>query len=185
MAIFVNYYPCSYGDSLVAMFSGKKIQRKRNLIISDTDETDLDFKALDFYQKDSIIQQQITNSLGNEIYSCHRQDQFDFTPHTVISVVLDVDDFLPKRFEQIHLLQKGKTFGNAVILQMQHKLTIEQLVKFDYSLWAKTNVLPMDVLMPLSLIHRPKELEKFCETYNLKFDQTQIDEITNDMKQYQ
>ena len=32
MAIFVNYYPCSYGDSLVSMFSNLGIQRENNLI---------------------------------------------------------------------------------------------------------------------------------------------------------
>ena len=185
MAIFVNYYPCSYGDSLVAMFSGKKIQRQYNLIIPDTDGTELDFKELDFYQKDTTSQQQILHKLDNSVHSCHRQSQFDFSPHKVISVILDFDDFLPKRFNQIHLIQKGKTFSNDQVLKLQHKYSVEQLVKLDYTLWNRSNVLPTDVLLPLSLIHNSQKLREFCKIHDLDFDQDQLDEITNDMKQYQ
>jgi hypothetical protein len=184
MATFVNYYPCSYGDTFVAMFSGQKIQRKDNLIIKKTDDLGATFKQIDFYQQDAETKKQQLSRLPDEIYSCHRQHQFDFLPHTVISIRLDVNNFLPARFRDVHIEQLKLTFKNPLIEKLEKKLTFEQLVIFDYTLWSKNNILSTDIELPMSLVHDKLKLKNFCLENNFVFDEEQVDELIRDMERY-
>ena len=180
MATFINYYPCSYGDSFVAMFSGQLIPRKHNLVKTSTGE----FKQIDFYQQDSVTQQQRLSRLGNEIYSCHRQNQFDFSPHRVVSIRLDFDDFLAARFKKVHIDQLKKSFANHLVAQLEKKLTFEQLVKLDYVSWSKKNIFATDIDLPLGLIYDKVALKKFCLQHNFIFNSEQVDDIVLDLAKY-
>lgn len=181
MATFINYYPCSYGDSFVAMFSGKLIARKNNLITASRSE----FKQIEFYQQHPDTQQQQLSQLVDGIYSCHRQYQFDFSPHRVVSIKLDFTDFLPTRFKKIHVDQMQKTFANPIIAQLGKKLTFEQLVISDYTQWSKNNIFATDIELPLSLIFNKPALHRFCVEFNFVFNEAQVDEILTDMATYQ
>ena len=185
MATFVNYYPCSYGDTFVAMFSGQKIQLKDNLIITKTDDLSGIFKQMDFYQQDAETKKQQISQLPDEIYSCHRQNQFDFTPHTVISIRLDVNNFLPSRFQNVHIQQLKLTFANPLIEELRKKLTFDQLVIFDYTRWSRNNILSTDIELPMSLIHDKSKLKNFCLKNNFVFNEEQVDELVRDMEKYQ
>jgi len=181
MATFINYYPCSYGDSFVAMFSGQLIPREHNLVTVSTGE----FKQLNFYQQDSNIQQQRLSQLTDEIYSCHRQYQFDFFPHRVVSIKLDFNNFLAARFEKVHVDQMEKTFANPLILQLEKKFTFAQLVNIDYVSWSKKNIFPTDIELPLGLIYNKPALKDFCLQHNLVFNEAQVDDIITDITKYQ
>jgi hypothetical protein len=185
MATFVNYYPCSYGDTFVAMFSGQKIQRKDNLIITKTDDLSGIFKQMDFYQQNAETKKQQLSQLPDDIYSCHRQHQFDFLPHTVISVRLDISDFLPSRFRDVHIEQLKLAFANPLIEKLGKKFTFDQLVMFDYTRWSKHNILATDIELPMSLIHDKPKLKNFCLKNNFAFNEEQVDELIKDMEKYQ
>jgi hypothetical protein len=180
MATFINYYPCSYGDSFVAMFSGKLIARKNNLITVSNGE----FKQIAFYQQHPNTQQQQLSQLVDGIYSCHRQYQFDFSPHRVVSIKLDFTNFLPTRFKKIQVDQMKKTFANPLIAQLEKKLTFEQLVNFDYVSWSKKNIFTTDIELPLSLIYNKPALKNFCAQYNFVFNEAQVDNIVTDIANY-
>lgn len=185
MATFVNYYPCSYGDTFVAMFSGQKIQRKDNLIITKTDDLSATFKQMDFYQQDAETKKQQLSQLPDDIYSCHRQNQFDFSPHRVVSVRLDISDFLPSRFRDVHVEQLKLAFKNPLIEKFEKKLTFEQLVMFDYKHWSRNNILPSDIELPMSLVHDKLKFKNFCLRNNFDFNEEQVDELVSDMEKYQ
>jgi hypothetical protein len=180
MATFINYYPCSYGDSFTAMFSGQVIPRKNNIIPLMSDE----FKQLNFYQQDSDTKQQRLSQLVDKIYSCHRQYQFDFSPHRVVSIRLDFDDFLAKRVKEVHFDQLKKTFANPFIAQMKKKLTFDQLITIDYVSWNKKNIFTTDIDLPLSLIYDKSKLKKFCSQHNFIFNEAQVDDIIMDIARY-
>jgi hypothetical protein len=185
MATFVNYYPCSYGDTFVAMFSGQKIQRKDNLIITQTNDLSGTFKQMDFYQQDTETKKHQLGQLPDGIYSCHRQKQFDFSPHTVVSIRLDVNNFLPLRFRDVHIQQLKLAFENPLIEKLGKKFTFEQLVIFDYTRWSRDNILPTDIELPISLVHDKPKLKNFCLENNFEFDEEQVDELVGDMEKYQ
>jgi hypothetical protein len=183
MAIFVNYYPCTYGDSLVSMFSGQNITRKNNLI----DNKNHYFKFLDFYNLGPLEQTQKLSLLDNtHIYSCHRQYAFDFgTEHQIISIFPDVVDFLPNRIKQIHLDQFKKKLNHPLVEKLKDKVSIDDLIKFDCRTWARTNILKFDVVIPFSNIFDNDIMEKFCNQHNFKYNKSCIDEILTNIKQYQ
>lgn len=181
MATFVNYYPCSYGDSFVAMFSGQLIPREHNLVTVSTGE----FKQVNFYQQDPAEQQQRLTQLPDGIYSCHRQYQFDFSPHRVVSIRLDFTDFLATRFKKIHVDQMKKTFANSMIAQLEKKLTFDQLVISDYVLWSKKNIFTTDIELPLGLIYNKPALKNFCLQHNFIFNEAQVDDMLIDIATYQ
>jgi hypothetical protein len=185
MATFVNYYPCTYGDTFVAMFSGQKIQRKNNLIKTQTSDPSVIFKQTEFYQQDTKTIKQHLNQLPDGIYSCHRQNQIDFLPYRVISIRLDFDEFLPSRFKHVHIDQMKKTFKNPLIKNLEKKLTFEQLVIFDYARWSRVNILSTDIELPISMIYNKSKLQDFCLENKFVFDEDQVDELVKDLEQYQ
>jgi hypothetical protein len=162
------------------MFLGKLITRERNLITTSIGE----FKQINFYQQDAKIQQQQLAQLVDGIYSCHRQYQFDFSPHRVVSIRLDFTDFLASRFKKVHVDQMKKTFANPLIVQLEKKLTFEQLVTVDYVSWSKKNIFTTDIELPLSLIYNKPALKNFCNQHNFMFNEAQVDDIIIDIANY-
>jgi hypothetical protein len=140
---------------------------------------------MDFYQQDTESKKQHLSQLPDDIYSCHRQHQFDFSPHTVISIRLDVDSFLPSRFRDVHIEQLKLTFKNPLIEKLEKKLTFEQLVIFDYTRWSRNNILPTDIELPISLVYDKPKLKNFCLKNNFVFNEEQVDELVRDMEKYQ
>ena len=172
MATFVNYYPCSYGDSLINMFLGKNNTRQNNLITASNPQ----FKLLPFYNLKKNEQEKILKNIENKIYACHRQNQFDFgSSHKVVSIQLDKIDFLPERFKQIHLNQFGGDICNPILKQLVSKLPLEEIIKLDYQTWSKKNILSSDILLPISMLWNKEMLKNFCDKFNFVFDPMQVE----------
>jgi len=185
MAIFVNYYPCSYGDSLVAMFQGLNKSRVNKHVFLNSKKRTW-FKLLDFYQSTAEQQQSLLSILNpNLITSCHRQRQFDFgKDNTVISVVLDDLSWIGRRFREVHINQLGKTLSNPTLMPFWSKLSFEELVVYDYKQWAKYNIFDTDVKLPISTLHNHSDFKSFCNKHNLAFAPEQVDEILCDINKY-
>ena len=184
MAIFVNYYPCSYGDSLVSMFNGTQKKRYKNVVVLNSKS--FWFKVLDFYKATPHQQQQLLlQPKPNSIIGVHRQFQFDFGDnHKVISIVLDHAPWFATRFQAVHIDQRKKNLSNLKLLQLQHKIPMHDLIWHDYQKWAKVNILDTDVQLPFSLLKNPAQFKEFCTEHNLIFNQAQVDEIVADTKRY-
>jgi len=185
MAIFVNYYPCTYGDSLVSMFQGLN-KTRINKLVSLNSRKRIWFKLLEFYQSTVDQQQNLLSTLNsNVIISCHRQHQFNFgKDNTVISIVLDEFDWIGNRYLDVHINHLGKKLANPKLMQFETKFPIKDLVVYDYKQWAKYNILDTDIKLPFSFIYNTRELQDFCGTHNLKFSQKKIDEIIKNIDQY-
>lgn len=183
MTILVNYYPCSYGDSLVAMLNNSDAIRKDNVITTNSF-----LKELDFYNLNSDKQKSLLSSLDkNFAYSCHRQNGLDFAKLakvTVISIVLDQIDFLFKRFPAIHLTQNKKKFGDANIEKFIDKVPMETLISADYAKWTKINILSTDIKLSFSELIDPLQCSNFCQVNNLNFNIERINDIKNNLNQY-
>lgn len=185
MAIFVNYYPCSYGDSLVSMFQGLNKKRKNKLVFLNSRKR-IWFKLIEFYQATFDQQQSLLSVLNsNIVISCHRQYEFDFgKDHTVISIVLDDLSWIGRRYREVHINQLGKTLYNPKLIQFQNKLSIEELVVYDYKQWAKHNIFDSDIKLPISTLCNHDAFKSFCNKYNLAFVSEQVDEILCDINKY-
>ena len=183
MAILVNYYPCSYGDSLVAMLNNSDIVRENNIVNIDSF-----LKKLDFYKLDSDNQKSLLSSLDkNSAYSCHRQNGLDFTKLAevnVISIVLDQMDFLFKRFPAIHLTQNKNKFGDVNFEKFINKVPMEKLITADYAKWAKLNILSTDIKLSFSELIDPTQCSNFCQKNTLNFNVERINDIKNNLNQY-
>lgn len=185
MAIFVNYYPNSYGDSLVAMFQGLNKTRANKIVFLNSKKR-VWFKLLDFYQSTVEQKQSLLSTLNPRlIVSCHRQHQFDFgKDNTVISIVLDEFHWIGRRYRDVHINQLGKTLANPRLMQFQDKLSIEDLVVYDYKQWAKHNILDSDIKLPISTLRNHDAFKSFCNKYNLAFVPARVDEILCDINKY-
>ena len=187
MTVLVNYYPCSYGDSLVAMLNNSDAIREDNIIPADS-FTDSFLKKLYFYNLNPDKQKSLLSSLDkNSAYSCHRQNKLDFAKLaevTVISIVLDRTDFLFKRFPAIQLTQNKKKFGNATIQKFIDKVPMETLIAADYAKWAKLNILSTDIKLSFSELIDPSQCLDFCQVNNLNFNIERINDIKNNLNQY-
>lgn len=179
MSTFVNYYPCSYGDSLINMFSAQNKSRTNNLVILDS--TDL-FKQPEFYERDLQEQHKMLSELDPAvIYGCHRQHGFDFgSSHRVVSIDLDYIDFLPNRIKSVHLAQMKEILLASKFSKLDHK----DKIKFEYRIWAKNNIFDTDVRLPFSLLFDAKGMRDFCHQHNFNFDQNLVNEIVKDLQQY-
>jgi len=184
MAIFVNYFPCSYGDSLVSMFNGMQKKRYKNIVILNSKS--FWFKHLDFYKATSQQQQQLLSQLStSSIIGIHRQYQFDFGHnHKVISIVLDNAPWFAPRFKAVQIDQRKKNLSNLRLLQLQHKVPIHDLIWHDYQQWAKVNILDTDVQLPFSLLKNPVQFKEFCTLHEFKYLQSAVNEILHNTLQY-
>lgn len=182
MAIFVNFYPCSYGDSLATMFSGQtknRTNRTNGIIISNYKF----FKLPYFYTWSRQEQNTLLDNINPGIYSCHRQNGINLYPHKIISIVLDKTDFLPRRFMDIQVGLFNKDI-NPTLIKLKDKISYSDLIMHDYKTWAKTNILANDIKFPISFLNNKQEVIYFCEYHNLKYDNDMIDSILNDMVRY-
>lgn len=185
MAIFVNYYPCSYGDSLVSMFQGLNKKRTKKYVSLNSKKRTW-FKLLDFYQATPDQQKSLLSMLNPKlITSCHRQYQFDFgKDNTVISIVLDDLSWIGRRFCDVHIGQLGKTLANSTLMQFQSKLSLDQLVVYDYKQWAKHNIFATDIKLSISTVRDHSKFKNFCNKHSLAFVPGQVDEILCDINNY-
>ena len=190
MTVLVNYYTCSYGDSLVNMFNGNPVARTHNV-------TRCNFKGFiepNFYIKDINDQQVIwsaAKALNLTSLPCHRQNGFDFS-HTfdntikVITIVLDQINFLPHRFKKIHLDERKKNIKNSMLSKLleRHPAQWKEVIIRDYKIWLEHNLLPTDLSFNISWIQDSEKIYKFCKQHNLLFDQNWIMDIQKDLGQY-
>lgn len=180
MAVFVNYYPGSYGDSLVSMFSGEPIQRYQGRV-----QRDSQFKFLDFYSKSAEQRNQILQDLGaDEIISCHRQQGIDLGhQHRVISVIMQDQSWFPKRVKNLHIIGNQKNLAGP--WSSSNHLTDEQKIWLDYTHWKKYNVLHSDIMLPFSTVTSEDQMQQFCQSLDLRFDLEYLRDIRQDIMAYQ
>jgi hypothetical protein len=168
----------------VAMLNNSDIVRENNIV-----KIDSFLKKLDFYKLDSDNQKSLLSSLDkNSAYSCHRQNELDFASLaevTVISIVLDQIDFLFKRFPAIRLTQTKNNFDNFKFAKFINKVPIETLIAVDYAKWAKLNILSTDIKLSFSELIDPSRCSNFCQKNNLNFNIERINDIKNNLKQYE
>ena len=165
------------------MFRGRFVQRKNDII--EMSKYDY-FKFLDFYNASNLQKKELLSNLKpTKIVSCHRQYQFDFgIEHKVISVVLDDLSWIGKRVCDIHISRLGKQLSNKKLLQLQSKISIDQIVTYEYQNWAKNNILDADIKLPFSMLQDDQFMTTFCQDHNLKYNRTCIDDILNNVKKY-
>lgn len=181
MAVFVNYYPCSYGESLVNMFGKAEVTRSKEIIEASVPT----FKFTDFYLLNVLDREKILQDSLNDFYPCHRQNAIEFSGHDTISVVLDVLDFLPARYQKVHLPKLKNFFGNSKLNLLVNKIPFDRLVFKDYEIWSKTNILKNDKILMFSwIVNDNARLKNFCEEHNFFYDQLQIDEIKKDYRRW-
>lgn len=177
MSVFVNYYPCSYGESLLNMFGNFSVQRKNEII----KVSDWRFKRQEFYGLDPAQQKSILIDLDQPFYACHRQNRFVFEGHVTVSIILDVIDFLPKRYQHVHMPTVDCILSNKKLLPLVGKIPIEKIIIKDYNTWAESNIFKDDLKIMFSwIIDKNLFLEEFCHSNNFFYDQTRVDEIKQD-----
>lgn len=187
MTILVNYYTCSYGDSLVNMFSGNPVFRDKGHAVCVFKGFIEPSYYIDIEQQQQV-QQQFKDS-GLAVAPCHRQNHhdFDWIPDVrVVTVQVDNITALTNRFQHVHFNQHKKTFGNAElnkILSRRPDLA-PQLIEKDYKNWISNNLLSNDIVFDLAWIHTPSQVEAFCNQHKLHYNIDWINNIEKDMKQY-
>lgn len=149
--LLVNYYPCSFGDTLASMFAGVGIQRKNNVTVSP----DSLLKQPGFYtlsQQDKIIE---WNKIKHHsVLGCHRQSGFDYNtiePVSVISVTIADRDWFYQRIKKIHWEQNLAQPENPILKRIKERLTeneLDQLIESDYRSWSRANILESDDILP-------------------------------------
>jgi len=177
---FVNYYPCSFGDSIVAMFNNQPL--KLNSTNSSGSNMGI-LKQIKFYEMNIAAQQQELDnllSLKNQAYAGHRQNRLDYTTFNqdfqVVTII--IDEFLDKiikRFQEIHKYK----IENPVISKILDKnptLATQTLI-VDYTNWAKNNILDSDILLKLSVMLNKNEMQEWCRANQLNFNVDYIDNI--------
>lgn len=190
MTVLVNYYTCSYGDSFINMFNGNPVLRQNGIAKCNFST----FIEPDFYVKDVETQKQHwaqCQKLKFRAVPCHRQNSYDFLnffeePIKVITIVLDEINFLAPRFKRIHLERRKKSINNSTLAQMldlyptKHKEIITQ----DYNKWITHNMLATDIEFRFSWLRDQQKTQNFCNTHNLEFDQSWVENILQDVEQY-
>lgn len=191
MTILVNYYSCSYGDSLVAMFNGLPVVRNNGTVEPVLTE----LTRPHFYQLAVSQQKEICHAIEQgtiNVVPCHRQHGFDFgivfqTPPTVITVVVDDVDLLSKRFNQIHLESRDKTILNPMLEQIRQQATGDQLhrvIQKDYEIWTRANQKSTDIKFHLSWLDNPEQVEHFCQEHQLDYNKQWVTDIVSDINFY-
>lgn len=191
MTVLVNYYTCSYGDSLVSMFNGYPVKRTNGVSECVVEE----LTRPNFYQLDKQEQIDICRNIEQGtilVVPCHRQQGFDFTQvfensPLVITVVVDDYNFLANRFTKIHLGTRNKEILNPVLDQISKRLGPEQLplvIQKDYELWQKANTVDTDIKFLLSWLDQPEIVESFCQRHGLHYSTLWVENIVTDMNLY-
>lgn len=180
MAVFVNYYPCSYGDSLVAMFLSKPLYRESDLAVADTHY----FKLQSFYAMPDPARRSILNNLPKQgIYSCHRQHGIDFgLDHVVISIDVDHVEWLCARVRHIHLDKMALSLDNPIARRVLERQGLDQAIRHDYVTWKRKNILSTDICIRDTDFCDTKGIEVLCQTHHLGFNEHWLKDIQQDIR---
>lgn len=186
MTILVNYYPCSYGDSLVYMFRNDLVERKSGTI-HEWDYNEL--KHLAFYNL--ALAEKIEffkNFSGINFISCHRQQGFDFRQLDPDIKVISITQLIPDRVVDTHLVKRQMDLGNPLLNKLKSKLSQtewKQLVEKDYNIWAKNNILESDTILEFSTMLDHDAMRSWCTAHNLPFNSAHFYDWFENIKQYQ
>jgi hypothetical protein len=190
MTVLVNYYTCSYGDSLVNMFNGNKVLRVNGIANCSFNG----FVEPDFYNKNAAEQQnfwKVCKSLSVASVPCHRQNKFNFSqvfgePVKVITIELDQIEFLPYRFKKIHLDGRGKEIKNPMLSKLLsvYPDRFSEIITRDYLNWIALNKTATDVTFFFSWFNSPDKVRDFCKQHDLAFDNDWLNNIQQDLHTY-
>jgi hypothetical protein len=186
--LLVNYYPCSYGDTLVAMFSDNgHVRNTHGFIRAPASE----LKEPDFYKLTRAAQLAHWQELQLcQVLSCHRQQGFDFNllgPVRVVSVIVNDRKWLHCRVEKHHLGFRGLNFNQDWLRKLHNKLNnnvVHQIIEADYRKWLYANVLDTDLVINFEEMLNKEYFSKWCQLNNLQYNSTYIDDIKSDLKKY-
>jgi hypothetical protein len=147
-----------------------------------------DFKFPDFYSLSLEDKIACWNKFKfNPITSCHRQAGFDFNdiePVKVLSIRVNDRTWLHNRVIKLH----WNTFdlGNPTLDQIRSQLPVKEhpkIVEVEYVKWDKQNILSSDLVLDFELINTDA-LEKWCKDNRLGYNQSTVDLIRHDLKDY-
>lgn len=180
--IIVNYYPCSFGDTLVKMLlgvevnSGSIIQKTRYSVLKlpQTYQTQINKDMLtELFSKQSVL-------------PAHRQNRFDYTAImpdlVVISICHDMISQLIDRIKAVHFdLLNYKFYDQRVqLLVDRDPELLERAIEIDYNKWADSNILTeSDIVLPFSHLCDPVQMQHFCQEYKLNYNSNCINFIAN------
>ena len=187
MPVLVNYFPCSYGDSLTNMFRGNQPRRLQGVVKFRSERVDPNIlKYVEFYNFSSDKKIQCLHDLYSLNYvSCHRQNGFDFDSivpdTTVISIVMDREDFLVKRLLDLHITKHS--WGEKFAL-LKGRVSDHALLKKEYSNWARDNILESDIKLNFSTMMNYQQFQAWCNSNNLPFHSENVKEWIDDFQNY-
>lgn len=183
--VLLNYYPCSYGDTLASMFIGITPKWQGNLTQGGWG----DFKIPEFYSLSLEDKISVWNNFTfKPITCCHRQEGFDFNqiqPSRVISIQVNDRQWLYNRV--MKLQWANYKIHNSSLEEIRKKLPDDEhykIVEADYLKWSKQNILASDLILDFEMIQSDK-LADWCTENNLGYSQDTVDLIKNDLKKYQ
>jgi len=184
--LLVNYYPCSFGDTLISMFAGIELKRNNNVT-----QTPVNFlKLTEFYSLSHDDKLTWWKRINHSVVSCHRQFGFDYNtiePVTVISVQLADRGWLYKRIKEIHWKQHNYDIGNPMLKQLKERLSevqLNDLIESDYQSWAKTNVLDSDDILPFESL-LDGSISAWANQRQLTINEEYLNIIRNEVISYQ
>lgn len=190
MTVLVNYYTCSYGDSLVNMFNGQPVRRVNGIALCNYNK----FVEPIFYEAHYQDRQQDWQGCQNldlQAVPCHRQHGFDFSQEfqgdvKVISLILDRMDFLANRFHALHLERRNKVILDKTLASLlaRYPQKYQDIICKDYEIWQRTNCFPTDVQFKFSWIQDQDRVRAFCQAHGLGFDPVWLQDIMRDLEQY-
>jgi len=185
--LLINYYPCSFGDTLTSMFAGKNPQRSNNV----TKNPGGFLKLPEFYslsQQDKLSCWQQINH--HAVVSCHRQFGFDYNtiePVTVISVKISNRAWLYERIKAIHWTQNQFDIGNPILKKIKKQLSeteLDKLIEADYQIWSKANILESDDILPFEFLLNGS-VNDWAHKRQLKINTKCLSVICNEVAGYQ
>jgi len=183
--VLLNYYPCSYGDTLASMFGGIAPDWRGKLTQSSWG----DFKFPTFYSMTLEEKVECWQKFSfNPVTCCHRQQGFDFNeiePVQVISIRVNDRSWLHRRVIKLHW--NSFELNDTKLDKIRSQMPAEEhhkVVEFEYVKWAKENILSSDLVLDFELIHSD-ELAGWCQDHGVSYDQSVIDLIKQDLKDYQ
>lgn len=184
--LLVNYYPCSFGDTLTSMFANVELQRNKNVT-----RTSVNFlKLTEFYSLSQKDKAEWWKRIDQNVLSCHRQHGFDYNtikPVTVISVEVINRSWLCNRVKEIHWKQNNYDIGNPILKKIKERLSdaeLNKLIDSDYQSWAQTNILASDDILPFESI-LDGSFSKWAEQRQLVINEEYLNIIRKEVADYQ
>lgn len=185
--ILLNYFPCSYGDTLVAMFCNFKLQRKNSVAINPIALLKLqNFYSLSLEEK----KQQWPSIKQYPVVACHRQKEFDFNqiePVKVISIKINQREWLYNRVKAVQWKYYGQDVGDPILKQLKTRLSDKDqnlIIEKDYQMWAQSNILPSDEILDFEML-LDNSIIDWCNQRQLNVDPNILEIIRQDILKYQ